>query len=88
MAAFRSAVSRDEVTMTFDRAGIELLTEAVASLEAGFADLPDIAPEYDQEAVRTVLLDTAVRMRDNYPYQHPLYAGQMLKPPHPIARLA
>ncbi|MGH9676351.1 MAG: pyridoxal phosphate-dependent decarboxylase family protein, partial [Candidatus Acidiferrum sp.] len=24
----------------------------------------------------------------NYPYFHPLYAGQMLKPPHPVARLA
>ena len=29
-----------------------------------------------------------MRMRDNYPYHHPLYAGQMLKPPHPVARLA
>ena len=27
-------------------------------------------------------------MRDNYPYFHPLYAGQMLKPPHPVARAA
>src|SRR5204862_6438092 len=25
---------------------------------------------------------------DNFPYQHPLYIGQMLKPPHPVARLA
>ena len=24
-------------------------------------------------------------MRGNYPYFHPHYAGQMLKPPHPIA---
>jgi glutamate/tyrosine decarboxylase-like PLP-dependent enzyme len=35
-----------------------------------------------------VLQSTAERLRDNYPYFHPLYAGQMLKPPHPIARLA
>ena len=28
------------------------------------------------------------RMADNYPYFHPLYAGQMLKPPHPVARAA
>src|SRR5262249_19192164 len=28
------------------------------------------------------------RMQDNFPYFHPLYAGQMLKPPHPLARLA
>jgi glutamate/tyrosine decarboxylase-like PLP-dependent enzyme len=27
-------------------------------------------------------------MQDNYPYFHPLYAGQMLKPPHPVARAA
>jgi glutamate/tyrosine decarboxylase-like PLP-dependent enzyme len=27
-------------------------------------------------------------LHDNYPYFHPLYAGQMLKPPHPVARLA
>jgi glutamate/tyrosine decarboxylase-like PLP-dependent enzyme len=30
----------------------------------------------------------AERMADNYPYFHPLYAGQMLKPPHPLARAA
>ena len=35
-----------------------------------------------------MLLEVAERMQDNYPYQHPLYAGQMLKPPHPIARLS
>ncbi len=25
------------------------------------------------------------RMQDNYPFFHPRYAGQMLKPPHPVA---
>ena len=25
------------------------------------------------------------RLKDNYPFGHPLYAGQMLKPPHPVA---
>jgi glutamate/tyrosine decarboxylase-like PLP-dependent enzyme len=29
-----------------------------------------------------------VRLTDNYPFPHPVYAGQMLKPPHPIAILA
>ena len=24
-------------------------------------------------------------MADNYPFFHPRYAGQMLKPPHPVA---
>jgi glutamate/tyrosine decarboxylase-like PLP-dependent enzyme len=27
------------------------------------------------------------RLRDNYPFFHPMYAGQMLKPPHPAAVL-
>jgi glutamate/tyrosine decarboxylase-like PLP-dependent enzyme len=27
-------------------------------------------------------------MQDNYPYFHPYYAGQMLKPPHPVARVS
>lgn len=27
------------------------------------------------------------RLEDNYPFHHPLYAGQMLKPPHPVAML-
>ena len=35
-----------------------------------------------------VLAEVAERLHDNYPYFHPLYAGQMLKPPHPVARLA
>jgi glutamate/tyrosine decarboxylase-like PLP-dependent enzyme len=35
-----------------------------------------------------ILLQVAARMQDNFPYQHPLYAGQMIKPPHAIARLA
>jgi glutamate/tyrosine decarboxylase-like PLP-dependent enzyme len=35
-----------------------------------------------------VILETAARLCDNYPYHHPLYVGQMLKPPHPVARLA
>ena len=37
---------------------------------------------------RRVLAEVASRMGDNYPYFDPLYAGQMLKPPHPVARAA
>jgi len=73
----------------FDRESLEVLRGALESLEAGFAGLPAVgaAPARD-EATRAVLLETARRLRDNYPYFHPLYAGQMLKPPHPVARLA
>src|SRR5213080_400367 len=40
------------------------------------------------DRLEEVLKATAERLQDNYPYFHPLYAGQMLKPPHPVARLA
>jgi tyrosine decarboxylase/aspartate 1-decarboxylase len=35
-----------------------------------------------------ILDQVARRLGDNFPYFHPLYAGQMLKPPHPVARAA
>jgi len=38
--------------------------------------------------LEAVLKEVAERLKDNYPYGDPLYAGQMLKPPHPVARLA
>jgi len=65
-----------------------LLAESVRRLFEGFESLPVSADEGDPEALRRVLLETADRLRDNYPYHHPLYVGQMLKPPHPVARLA
>jgi glutamate/tyrosine decarboxylase-like PLP-dependent enzyme len=39
-------------------------------------------------AMNNVLKTVTERLQDNYPYHSPLYAGQMLKPPHPIAREA
>ncbi|HEY0496904.1 MAG TPA: aminotransferase class V-fold PLP-dependent enzyme [Kutzneria sp.] len=35
--------------------------------------------------VEAALDELASRLRDNYPFFHPRYAGQMLKPPHPVA---
>ncbi len=40
------------------------------------------------KAIEEVLQEVAERLKDNYPYGHPLYAGQMLKPPHEVARRA
>ena len=74
--------------MKFDINNLTLLTEALRKLEAGFSELPDIKDKEDVEKLRSVLLETAERMKDNFPYFHPYYAGQMLKPPHPVARLA
>ena len=67
----------------------ELLMRAARHLEVGFEALPSFSPRSSEaEAMEAVLLEVAERMRDNFPYPHPLYAGQMLKPPHPVARLA
>jgi glutamate/tyrosine decarboxylase-like PLP-dependent enzyme len=72
-----------------EQKSLDLLIEAAERLDAGFSGLPTYeskAPGFERMA--EVLTATADRLRDNYPYFHPLYAGQMLKPPHPVARLA
>lgn len=74
--------------MSAEQEDVALWTEALATLAAGFKDLPPFDPATDTAPMRKVLQDVALRMRDNYPYPHPLYAGQMLKPPHRVARLA
>lgn len=74
--------------MTLERESLRLLDEALAVLEEGFRDLPAFEPRVDVDAMRPVLLEVARRMQDNFPYPHPLYAGQMIRPPHPVARLA
>src|SRR5215469_146180 len=67
---------------------VSLLAAAQDRLDEGFADLPPaLAPVLDEHAA-AALNEAAARLQDNYPYGHPLYAGQMLKPPHPIARAA
>ena len=70
---------------------LRLLAKALPQLEASFADLPPM-PIHEEpvtfDAMAAVLSQVAERLADNYPYFHPLYAGQMLKPPHPIARAA
>jgi glutamate/tyrosine decarboxylase-like PLP-dependent enzyme len=64
------------------------LGEAQAQLDAGFARLPPSEPRALNEDAAAILGEAALRLHDNDPYAHPLYAGQMLKPPHPIARAA
>jgi glutamate/tyrosine decarboxylase-like PLP-dependent enzyme len=40
------------------------------------------------ERAREVITELLARLEENYPFFHPCYAGQMLKPPHAIASLA
>jgi tyrosine decarboxylase / aspartate 1-decarboxylase len=67
---------------------VDVLRAALERLQAGFANLPAADQPTDEAGLARVLTEVADRLRDNYPYFHPLYAGQMLKPPHPVARLA
>ena len=71
-----------------ESATLGVLGKALGRMEAGFTGLPDFDQAYDLERIETVMMEVAELMQDNYPYFHPNYAGQMLKPPHPVARLA
>ncbi len=42
----------------------------------------------EDSKVQETLQKLSERLTGNYPFHHPNYAGQMLKPPHPIASLA
>src|SRR5256885_7813960 len=72
-----------------DLESLGLFSEVARKLDNGFASLPAFQNQSPGMArLAEVLGRTAERLRDNFPYFHPLYAGQMLKPPHPVARLA
>ena len=68
---------------------LRILEKAVNSLSGGFKPLDEFSSApYDMKQLEDVLMQAAERMKDNFPYFHPMYAGQMMKPPHPVARLA
>jgi glutamate/tyrosine decarboxylase-like PLP-dependent enzyme len=48
---------------------------------------PDDLLKIDHEQFKAVSKIFLERLENNYPFHHPLYAGQMLKPPHDIAVL-
>jgi glutamate/tyrosine decarboxylase-like PLP-dependent enzyme len=63
--------------------------EAVAANRewaAGFGPLtPHPSLEVSDERFGAAFTEFTERLADNYPFFHPRYAGQMLKPPHPAA---
>ncbi len=69
-----------------------LLTHAHARLDAWEASFgpferhPSVV--VDEAAMQAVLERYLLRLRGNYPFFHPRYAGQMVKPPHPAALVA
>lgn len=70
-----------------DDTPLQLLAQVLPQLQQTFSLPAAEAAPLPPEAL-SVLQQVASRMADNYPYFHPLYAGQMLKPPHPIAHAA
>ncbi|MDQ2682504.1 MAG: aspartate aminotransferase family protein, partial [Chloroflexota bacterium] len=49
---------------------------------------PDLSVTLSDETRSAILEKLARLLEDNYPFPHPVYAGQMLKPPHEIAAAA
>jgi len=74
--------------MFIEKESLGLLKYALDRLDEGFKGLPEYNPPVDMEAIEKIMMEVVDRMQDNFPYPHPMYAGQMLKPPHPIARMA
>lgn len=74
--------------MKLETMSLKILEKALTQLEGGFEALPDLEANFNLGKIDDVILEVAEAMKDNYPYFHPLYAGQMLKPPHPVARIA
>ena len=69
---------------------VQLAAEAAARLRRRVDELAPLGTlTADRAAVsdgdRAALLELADRLRNNYPYPEPTYAGQMLKPPVPVA---
>lgn len=62
------------------------VVEAVRDWERSWGPFePHERLKVDEDRLREALKDYTRRLRGNYPFFHPRYAGQMLKPPHPVA---
>lgn len=71
-----------------EKDSLQILRAALEKLETGFSVLTPAVHVPNHPDLENVLFEVAERLQNNYPYFHPLYAGQMLKPPHEVARLA
>jgi glutamate/tyrosine decarboxylase-like PLP-dependent enzyme len=67
-----------------NRSGIEAALDLVESWEARWGERP-AAPAVDPDRWAAAWEEFERRMGGNFPFFHPRFAGQMLKPPHPAA---
>jgi glutamate/tyrosine decarboxylase-like PLP-dependent enzyme len=66
----------------------KLVKELDAWRESFGAEEQSKSGHLEPEKIAQAAEKLADRLRGNYPFHHPQYAGQMLKPPHPAAWLA
>lgn len=79
----------ETTNFSFEKESLNILLKALGKLEKGFDSLPVFnQSDLDYKKIEEIVMLAAEKMTDNFPYFHPLYAGQMLKPPHPAARIA
>ena len=73
---------------TFSGLG-EQLRQAVATISEWMAEYGEFEPhpslDVPADALERADGELHRRLRENYPFFHPRYVGQMLKPPHPAA---
>jgi glutamate/tyrosine decarboxylase-like PLP-dependent enzyme len=72
---------------TVRRSGIEAALDLVEAWESRWGERPEM-PAVDSERWAAAWDEFERRMGGNFPFFHPRYAGQMLKPPHPAAAAA
>jgi glutamate/tyrosine decarboxylase-like PLP-dependent enzyme len=67
----------------------EQLQFAVLEMATWMREYGDFTPHsslgVETDALQEATHELRVRLRENYPFFHPRYVGQMLKPPHPVA---
>ena len=71
---------------------VAALAASLAARDEWEARWPAFAPNpttaVPPERLAAALAELNARLADSYPFFHPRYAGQMLKPPHLVAQLA
>lgn len=70
---------------------LPILKDALRKLDSwrsSYGEIPEAVSDEHFEKIKRIAEQLATRLEGNYPFHHPSYAGQMLKPPHPMAWLS
>lgn len=70
---------------------LPILKNALRKLDSwrsSYGEIPESVSDDYLEQINGIAERLATRLEGNYPFHHPSYAGQMLKPPYPIAWLS